>query len=478
MIRFVLLAALLTSCTRLALPKERVQTKWLDYYFEAGERPCQEVLERADAFVDALVAYWELTLPGDFRIRYYKFPNARWQELSAYCKGAACTAYPSGKVYTVDWLHEHELTHAVLGTLGLPPSLFTENVAYMFSCGAARWIGEPIDRSAAIETRFDADYSRPAMAFVRFLGDHYGKSAFKRFYAAASEDDTPARVEEQFLAAFGETIAEAAAKWRESPPQREGEPCVFLADACETPPLSDRAVRAGDVVELEDDFACLGRARTLEVQEPVFATLSYTDAPAVWGITLTQCDAPNDAERAVGFPGAVHHPSKLDLSRDQYEGKRVELWTTLAPGRYSVRYGPGYYDQSARDEGHAALRFSFEDEGAAPSMAACDATLARPIAADLWSVVLALPGPPTVPFGRPELFLRLTFPASRRVAMYGGGSADFCAGGCASLAGKHSEAKAGPCPNVGDWADAGIEALFAVHQPKPGQFFAGILFGQ
>lgn len=405
MCRFHLSLALVvaTGCGP-ALPDQLVEGRWVRYHYWADEGPpCAEATDEIDRFVDLLSAKLQRLPPADFRVEYYKLRERDDGELMRLCGGLAATCAAGNSVYSDRWTHDHEVAHAVASRIGQPPLLFAEGLGVVFGCGAARYVGdplEPVDLAPLADERKWSQASSfqnqlAAADFTRSLIDRHGLEAFVRFYESTPHATFGAALDQKLTEAFGVDLQRALAQWQAEPRRRDGEFCLALDDLCDATPELDLASIGGSA-RFDTPVTCVDRAAVVQVGPSPEARIRFTADQPGRALRLRPCDA-------TGTPSV-----SLDNGQSTaVAGRWAELWTPLEPGRYSftvqriaksddtVLAGPG---------GNASFDVSLQS---APLGQTCSVD-ALSIPDDTWKVVFANP------FGSADAGLVLLRPESDR----------------------------------------------------------------
>ena len=197
------------------------RTSHIDYFVAKGRRVD---VRRTEAFLDRLSSLFRLP-PEGWRIQYYRHPSVG--ELSDHVgyavSGVADLA--TGRIDSAREFHPHELVHAMMGRLGLPPAFFAEGLAVALT-SRGRWRGHDPDEIAAREMAargslepFLVDFGEQdplvayavAGSFVAFLLDRQGIEAMEVFLRGCG--DSPSRYERAFRRAYGRSVASLTIEW-------------------------------------------------------------------------------------------------------------------------------------------------------------------------------------------------------------------------------------------------------------------------
>jgi hypothetical protein len=220
------------------LPELQGFGRYVAFATDNPMRPCAGVLPRMDRFVERTYELFDRT-PFQEPIAVYHMPTA-WEpgfpcpagEEGLFMAGCADAGERAVFVDSFSVL-EHELVHVIMVDIGSwHDPLFEE--------GTAEALGRRNPFLPPIDDRVEAMVGWPPAAvdyvaagyFVRSLIDRHGPSTFLEFYQAGrygmSREDTRAKFEQH----FGETVEEAAARYR----AREHQ-CYFELAVCDDEPI-------------------------------------------------------------------------------------------------------------------------------------------------------------------------------------------------------------------------------------------------
>lgn len=314
------------------------ETEHFAYY--ADEPVCDSLgdwMERDYAQVTA----WLGTEPRK-AIRYYDYGDDA--DLTEACGGAnwGCFLPPTDIVANV-WFLREQAVRAYAADLGAPPSFFETGLAQMlgpWSAGGENAVPHDVNIVGMIRGDEDEYYGVPP-AFVRYLVDTFGKSAFLGFYGAAPTDPTSSEFETAFEDAFGATIEHVAADWATLPSGDRGDAWMWLPE-CDAERVP--AVYGEGPIAVEPELSCaeipldanrvpdqLGTFRTVEVGDG--EALHVAAASGAWAYAwIGGCD-----QYADGDPGLGLAPEDTP--------RRVDVWADVAPGVWFL--GLGEYEQAA-----------------------------------------------------------------------------------------------------------------------------------
>ncbi|HEY5958105.1 MAG TPA: hypothetical protein VIV60_16190, partial [Polyangiaceae bacterium] len=134
-----MLFAITSGCSaepQLDLPNDRSwESEHFRYHVRDGdERACEAVLEQLEQHFELTRTYLGFPWSGDRKIEYYKFRDNADYSSNSGCPVDSGSCALQSTVFSPDTLNEHELIHAYLAPLGLPPAFFVEGVASVMAC--------------------------------------------------------------------------------------------------------------------------------------------------------------------------------------------------------------------------------------------------------------------------------------------------------------------------------------------------------
>lgn len=331
-----LVVFLLAGCADPKLPDQVIEGRHVRYHYWADMgAPCPEAIEQMDRFIELLAAKVKRPPPLGYRVDYYRVRDA--EAVREYCVPKAASCAFENKVYSTEWTFDHELAHAFLNHFANPPLLFLEGAAMMFECGPARWSGVPIAK-VDLEPLIDDDAWGNALsetnhlaagAFSRWLVDRHGLEAFIRFYETAEYKSSRAQVNAKFRAAFGVELSDALAEWHAGPVARDGEFCLPVEDLCDAEP-EFRLDTAATKQSVTSEVTCVKRVSVFEVDDVPVTRVRFTASEPDRILKVRPCDPSGSAGQQLNhtFFGAG--------TTNLRDGKWIDSWSTLRPGRYSL----------------------------------------------------------------------------------------------------------------------------------------------
>lgn len=175
------------------------------------------------------------------RVEFYQLSAEQLAEGAAPCmlqEGLrGCSRGPVG--YGVPSSLQHELVHAALDGVGLPPPLFSEGIAVAVTCSPepGLQLGTP---SGDWRARLRDDvHTGFASLLVTHLLDEFGPEAFLQLYGRVPYDAPDSEVAETFRAIYGESLDDVWSAALDS-----ARSCLALT-ACQTRIAQDETVQVG-----------------------------------------------------------------------------------------------------------------------------------------------------------------------------------------------------------------------------------------
>ena len=312
--RFLVLAgacSLLLACSADFTPDLPRDLAWTSPHFEYHARSvdsdiCGELLgtlEQHFQFIQDLLGFaW----PVGRTIDYYKFSDSQDFTTNAPCPHGAggCS---DGSVYSYAPFEQHELVHAYLWPLGLPPPVIAEGAAVGLSCSPgipeiptlslrdALSVGIALDDVRVYET---------GGRLVRFLLDNYGGSAFLQFYAGLHRGATFEQLDQLARSIFG---ASADDLWAAT---------LATHASCPQPFDCSRSALPSDGTTVQVAPVCGLKSDVRPFTVPADGNVAIT-APA--GTQLESCDPiPFSSELATTYSGGAPQIGLLQLAAGHY----------------------------------------------------------------------------------------------------------------------------------------------------------------
>jgi hypothetical protein len=366
----LLFATLLPGCdgdAALDLPDDRLwESEHFRYHLRSNEAAaCEGVMDQLERHFALVRDYLGFAWPAGAKVDYYKFRDQLDYARESDCPEYGSSCVRDGAVLTARILQHHELIHAYLAPLGLPPAFFTEGVAAALACRTPFSIGpRPWREVVAVPFGNDRAFLEGPW-FVAFLLRTYGPARFLRLYAALPWDASAERIAQVFAEIYGVSLDSA---WQNAERAGNDVACLFLWECAGLPLRTDGSEQPiGQACDASDEY------RTFELAAPedliatstfylVNAPVSCDVAPArrfaddpVWWV-------PNVSHYSAGryFVGAFDIPTSLslrpaagrvfgaecadvvalDLSDSAFEDSRFELTLPADTGPLFVRLKP------------------------------------------------------------------------------------------------------------------------------------------
>jgi hypothetical protein len=145
---------------------------------------CQGVLDQLERHFQLTRDYLHFSWPAGRKVDYYKFSDVADFSANAACPPGSGACTRDNVIRSPDVLQHHELIHAYLAPLGLPPAFFTEGVAVALACGHAWTVGAKPWREVIALPFGDDRVFVEGPWFVGYLLHQYGPEAFLQLYGA------------------------------------------------------------------------------------------------------------------------------------------------------------------------------------------------------------------------------------------------------------------------------------------------------
>lgn len=169
------------------LPDDRLwESVHFRYHTRADDRaPCEAVLERLERHFELTQSYLAFPWSTGRKIDYYKFQDESDYVQHAECPKDSGSCTSGSTIYSPYVLEDHELVHAYLAPLALPPALFTEGVATAVACDHVFEVQAPRAWQDVVAVPFgDPRAHLEGPWFVGYLLHEYGPATFLSFYTA------------------------------------------------------------------------------------------------------------------------------------------------------------------------------------------------------------------------------------------------------------------------------------------------------
>jgi hypothetical protein len=252
--------------------------QWISEHFVYHARAdddsvCAGIEDTLERHFAAMQSYLGFSWPAGRAIHYYKFRNELDFTENQPCPAEASGCHEAGRIFTAQPLHEHELIHAYLDPLGLPPPLLLEGVAQALGCqGYASLAGSAPPDSWRIARRQDAYVTGPWL--VAHLLRKYGPAPFLQLYQGRWFDATSDELARRFEAVYGASIDEV---WNDAASSTVPEVgCIFAWECAAPAALPDAPIDVASRCDRADRYRSFTLAENALVDmtaEPQFAYL-------------------------------------------------------------------------------------------------------------------------------------------------------------------------------------------------------------
>jgi len=214
----VLLSSLLTLAAGCSsddsrnLPKDRLwESTHFRYHTRANDpEPCEAVLAQLERHFELLQSYLGFSWPSGRKVDYYKFLDQADYLSNSGCSQNSDSCTTDSEVMSAHVLQDHELIHAYLAPLGMPPEFFVEGAAVVLACDQMFTIQNFMLWRDVVTEAFGAKPRRAYYEgawFVGYLLDRFGPASFLELYGRldykTATADTIAAV---FASVYGESL--------------------------------------------------------------------------------------------------------------------------------------------------------------------------------------------------------------------------------------------------------------------------------
>jgi hypothetical protein len=193
------------------LPNDRTwESAHFRYHTRYGdEGACEAILEQLERHFELMQAYLGLSWPKGYKVDYYKFRDTPDYLSNAGCPGESDSCSVESTVLSPHPLEDHELIHAYLAPLGIPPAFFVEGMASVLACRSMWTLGNPRPWREVVLLPFSDRFNVYAEGpwFMGYLLHHYGTEPLISLYdrldhVAVSLD----QISSAFESVYGETL--------------------------------------------------------------------------------------------------------------------------------------------------------------------------------------------------------------------------------------------------------------------------------
>jgi hypothetical protein len=177
------------------------------YHSRSGDGyVCQDIVAKLEQHFSSIQAALGFDWPKGRVIHYHKFETQEDFAVNSPCPGGSAACTDRDDVYSYRVFEQHELIHAYLWPIGLPPPVITEGAAVALVCNQA------ISSTPSLSL-LDAMRVRDALAdqrvydtggrLVRYLLTTYGAELFLRFYSILHTTSSFEDLDRAMLTVFG-----------------------------------------------------------------------------------------------------------------------------------------------------------------------------------------------------------------------------------------------------------------------------------
>ena len=308
----VLAGTLLLACSPDARSNLPQDLAWTSPHFEYHARSldsdiCGEMLGTLEQHFQLIQDLLGFAWPTGRAIGYYKFADSQDFTSNAPCPHGAggCS---DGNVYAYAPFEQHELVHAYLWPLGLPPPVIAEGTAVALACSPGIPETPTLSLRDAIAVGIALDDVRvyeTGGRFVRYLLNTYGSSAFLPFYAGLHRGATFEQLDMLAQSVYG---ASADDLWAATLATHASCPQPFDCSRAALP-TDGTAVQVAPVCGLKSDV----RTFTLPAD-------GYVAITAPGATQLKSCDpVPFTSELATTYSAGAAQIGLLQLAAGHYE---------------------------------------------------------------------------------------------------------------------------------------------------------------
>jgi hypothetical protein len=364
------LATLQPGChgnAALDLPDDRVwESEHFRYHLRSDEAAaCEDVMDQLERHFTLVRDYLGFSWPGGAKVDYYKFRDQLDYARESACPELGSSCVRDGAVLTARILQHHELIHAYLAPLGLPPAIFTEGVAVALACRTPFNIGpRPWREVVAVPFGNDRAFLEGPW-FVAFLLRTYGPERFLKLYAALPWNASPERIAQVFAEIYEVSLDSA---WQAAERAGNGVACLFLWECAGLPLTIDGTEQAiGHACDASDEYRTfelagpedlIAASAVYLVNAPVSCDVAparrFAEDPVLWVANVSHYPAGRYFVGAFDIPTTLSlRPVQgrafsaecsdavaLDLSGYEFESSRFELTFPADTGPLFVRLRP------------------------------------------------------------------------------------------------------------------------------------------
>lgn len=193
------------------LPGPRLwESEHFRYHSRTDDQACEAVLEQLERHFELVQGYLGFPWPPERKVDYYKFRDQADYLRYGQCPSGADSCTRGSTVFSPHVLQDHELIHAYLAPLGMPPAFFAEGVAAAFACDHVFEIEYPEPWQEVVALPFGDRFMRTYLEgpwFVGYLLQRFGPEAFLSLYRQLDyQTATVDAISSVFESVYGEPL--------------------------------------------------------------------------------------------------------------------------------------------------------------------------------------------------------------------------------------------------------------------------------
>ena len=254
------------------LPSLLFETEHFRYYYQEGNTPCQDLLDRLEAHRAAISDYLGTDLLGTRKSVYYNFVSQ--DGCIEYC-GNASGCFDSGSVISCETdVYGDGLVRAYLVDVGSPPEFFVAGAANFLASGFVVPEMEIPQGVSLVSMVTDEDFSKTPLwvgdiyrndlagSFSKYLVDTSGAGVYLELYSKLRRGMSVDEIDETFEEVTGGPFQEIHFSWQGTLPQDAYFHHLFLLECSGTPNVID----ADEETSISGDLDCTGRNLVVRMQ--------------------------------------------------------------------------------------------------------------------------------------------------------------------------------------------------------------------
>lgn len=225
------IAAPLLGCTANEAPQDLPDDRvWESEHFRYHTRQddpaaCQSVLVALERHFALIRSYLGFEWTATQKIDYFKFRDIVDFRQHSSCPSDSASCVNGTQVLSPYVLQDHELIHAYVAPLGLPPSFFVEGLAVAMSCGHA-WAVNPRPWRDVIALPYGEDrVYLEGPWFVADLLQRHGPEPLLMLYSRLGTRASLDEISSAFEAVYGQALDDA---WNDALATSRFVRCVYL----------------------------------------------------------------------------------------------------------------------------------------------------------------------------------------------------------------------------------------------------------